>query len=317
MGKFSYQGTGLEDNISIVPFAQILNPVKHPFVGMGIKKDQADLAGFKPVKGWELNKIMMGDDQQECYICTSPRLIILSRSELLMVRESEIIKYDATRKEEGFKALSYAVVMFLDEKNNPISDLPFRVKTTKTAGKSFRDNYIKWQLQLLSAYKSIEGSTEGLSWSAGVFAPTFVKSQSTSPDGNKINISEINSFVAITPTNLEANFILPTSKLGQELPNLKKLIKDWCNLIKVAEEDSPAEEEIKIDRNQLLTEISDKFNQLDYSFEEKKEFVASHFEDCFSLSDLSDEQLVTASSLLDVEFAKKKKAFEEKSDVPF
>lgn len=317
MGKFSYQGTGLEDNISIVPYAQILNPIKHSFIGIGIKKDQAELAGFKPSKGWELNKLMIGEDQQECYTCASPRLIILSRSELLMSRESEIIKYDPLKKDEGFKALSYIVVMFLDEKNNPISDLPFRLKTSSMAGKSLRDNYSKWQGQLLSAYKAAEGSTEGLTWSAGIFTPTFIKGQTLSPDGKKINISEIDSFVAITPTNLEANFILPTSQLGKELPNLKKLIKDWCNLTKVAEEYTSSEEEIKIDRNQLLTEISDKFNQLDYSFEEKKEFVASHFEDCFSLSDLSDDQLVTASSLLDVEFAEKKKASEEKSDVPF
>jgi hypothetical protein len=308
MGKFSYVGTGIEDNINIVPYAQILNPIKHTSVGIGIKKDQAELAGFKPNKSWELKSLLIGEEEQEVYVSSSPRLILLSRSEILMIRDSEIIKYDPVKKDEGFKALSYFVMLFLDDSNNALSDMPFRVKTSSMAGKSLRTSYTKWQGQLLSAYKACEGSTEGLTWSAGVFSPVFIKGQTIAPDGKKINISEVDSFVAISPDNIEKNFILPDSKLGRQLPVLKETVKNWCDLAKVKSEYQKIEEEILIDRASLLSEIADKFNQLNYSKEEKDNFVDGNF-DASSLSELTDEQLITASSLLDAEMAQQSVPF--------
>lgn len=309
MGKFSYQDSGIEDNIQVVPYAQLLNPIKHPQIGFGITKDQAELAGFTPDKNWLEKEIMLGDDATPVYVSKNTRLLILAQSELMMSKDASILKYDPIKRQrEGYKPLSYLVVWFVGEDNKPLSDLPFRVKTSSVAGKSIRDAFKAWQGTLLSSYKALEGTTKGLTWSAGVFSVEWTKTQVDTPDKTKVSVSTVKDFLKLTPENLENNFILPGSETGKKLVETKELIKDWCNLVQVSKEKEY--EAIEQDAN-LVNSCLEKFRELGWGNVAQSHFVRENFGK--PLNNFSNDDLETLKALLSGEILTE----EELDDAPF
>lgn len=300
MGKLSYLETGIQDEIKVIPYAQFLNPIKHTLFGIGIKKDQGDLAQFTPDQSWKLETAMIGDNQQEIYYCTTPRLLILAQSDVMMSNGYEIIKYDRTQKEEGFSPLSYMVFWPVDKDNNPLSNLPFRIKTSSMAGKSLRDVFKQWQTSLMSAYSKIEGSTKGLTWSAGVFESKWHKGTTKTPDGKLQTIAEIESFTLITVENIEQYYILPNSDVGRSLVNIKQEVADWCNLINSKPQtQETVEDNFDYSITDLRLTCEEKFTALNFLPLQKNKYVEDNFHK--KISQLDKDDLEALSLLLDQE----------------
>lgn len=140
---FGFGGDEFKGETKIIPYCQFINSSAKDF-GIAITSTNAELARFELIDGWRPIEHQFADGTEETLLVTQkPRMLVLNRSQPLMSNETETIPYNKAKYSQGeYKAFSYAVVWFLDDNNQPISELPFRLKCSGFSGVTFLQNYL-------------------------------------------------------------------------------------------------------------------------------------------------------------------------------
>jgi len=133
---------------SIIPVAQFFNPSYSNNMGLGITEENAQKANFKPDETFELVDHVFGgsDTPTKVYLTKTPRLLVLTRQKGLFMQRNEekapLEKFDSkVFKKPEYKAWGYRSILFIDKNNQPLSEIPFRLKLGGCAGQSFRHNF--------------------------------------------------------------------------------------------------------------------------------------------------------------------------------
>lgn len=250
---FGFASEEFLGNLTTVPYCQFLNASATKF-GLGITVANAELAGFEMTKDWEIMQHEFEDGTQETMLVTkSPSLVILNRSKPLMSDGSAVLPYDKAKFSCGeFQAFSYAVCWFLDEDNQAISTLPFRLKCSGYAGMTFLKNYSyysnpnSFSKKFLATYKKLTGDPaaekNNVFYAHGVYQPKLIRDKVTSRENGKSSFATITS--SFTEPE-EQNFAQLIIKNGSEVSNkIKEFIettKLWLNSLTLAK----AEESIQ------------------------------------------------------------------------
>jgi hypothetical protein len=257
---FGFNSDEFLGELTTVPYCQFLNASSQKF-GIAITPANAELAKFKIIDSWQPIEHEFSDGTNETVLVTQqPRLLILNRSKPLMSKNSETIAYSKTKfAEGGYKAFSYVVVWFLDSNNQPISELPFRLKCSGYAGLTFLKNYSYYNnpnsfcKKFLQIYKNLTADRaidkNDIFYAHAVYQPIFTRTKATS------SINGQSSFAVVTDSFLEpteANFGSLIIKNGSEVSTkIKKLIettKSWLKIELVESENESLEvhQEIKL-----------------------------------------------------------------------
>ncbi|MGL6343574.1 MAG: DUF5895 domain-containing protein [Waterburya sp.] len=257
---FGFNSDEFLGELTTVPYCQFLNASSQKF-GIAITPANAELAKFKIIDSWQPIEHEFSDGTNETVLVTQqPRLLILNRSKPLMSRNSETIAYSKTKfAEGGYKAFSYVIVWFLDSNNQPISELPFRLKCSGYAGLTFLKNYSYYNnpnsfcKKFLQTYKNLTADRaidkNDIFYAHAVYQPIFTRTKATS------SINGQSSFAVVTDSFLEpteANFGSLIIKNGSEVSTkIKKLIettKSWLKIESVESENENIEvhQEIKL-----------------------------------------------------------------------
>jgi hypothetical protein len=257
---FGFNSEEFLGELTTVPYCQFLNASSQKF-GIAITPANAELAKFKIIDSWQPIEHEFSDGTNETVLVTQqPRLLILNRSKPLMSKNSETIAYSKTKfAEGGYKAFSYVVVWFLDSNNQPISELPFRLKCSGYAGLTFLKNYSYYNnpnsfcKKFLQTYKNLTADRaidkNDIFYAHAVYQPIFTRTKATS------SINGQSSFAVVTDSFLEpteANFGSLIIKNGSEVSTkIKKLIettKSWLKIELVESENESLEvhQEIKL-----------------------------------------------------------------------
>jgi len=215
-------------NEQTVTYAQFLNPYKSPHWGIAIKKDQAEIAGFKPDNTWKTveHKFKGSSQPETLYLCKEPRIIVLNRSRLLKCSpEGQVSLYDHS-KDQGlskeWKKYTYLIVWFLGENKQPLSDLPFRLKISGQAGMSFINHYKNYTGQscfcgeFFKLYKELNPRDKDNSKSDLFYAHTIYKPEMEEKEAKSKYTGE-SSDVCMT-----VGFVKPTRKNFLDLVISKK-----------------------------------------------------------------------------------------------
>ncbi|MGL5940165.1 MAG: DUF5895 domain-containing protein [Waterburya sp.] len=257
---FGFNSDEFLGELTTVPYCQFLNASSQKF-GIAITPANAKLAKFKIIDSWQPIEHEFSDGTNEILLVTQqPRLLILNRSKPLMSKNSETIAYSKTKfAEGGYKAFSYVVVWFLDSNNQPISELPFRLKCSGYAGLTFLKNYSYYNnpnsfcKKFLQTYRNLTADRaidkNDIFYAHAVYQPIFTRTKATS------SINGQSSFAVVTDSFLEpteANFGSLIIKNGSEVSTkIKKLIettKSWLKIESVESENESLEvhQEIKL-----------------------------------------------------------------------
>ncbi|HEY9768182.1 MAG TPA: DUF5895 domain-containing protein, partial [Coleofasciculaceae cyanobacterium] len=161
---FGFNSDEFRGGITTVPYCQFLNATSQKY-GIAITPSNAQLAGFKPVDSWKAIEHEFSDGTNEILLVSQqPKLLVLNRSQPLMSDGITTMPYSKVKNAAGgFKAFSYVVVWFLDNNNEPLSGLPFRLKCSGYAGLTFLKNYsyynnpLSFSKKFLNVYKSLTG----------------------------------------------------------------------------------------------------------------------------------------------------------------
>ena len=321
---FGFNDEKFKGESTVVPYAQFINPVRCSYFGVAIRESCVEAAGFIPTSSWmEVNHSFKGAKQPEkLLLCTNPRLVILHRSKPYMSNGSEVTLFDAGRrnKEHGWKAFSYAVVLFLDENNEPLSELPFRLKCSGHAGMSFIKSYQYYQNtdsfvnKFISVYQELTGDKEpknDMFFAHAVYQPYFVEGEATASNGESSSCCLTSSFKVPNSENF-TEFIIPWIKDGERNPESEKIIqmqkqsKSWIEIKTVMQEyaeyseDEPGSQMVSVNKVQGETAFNreswiDSIKQWAESYEmslfELKDFIQSRYNKTHS-SQLSPQELM-------------------------
>ena len=222
-----------------VPYAQFLNASSTKF-GLAITSTNAELAGFQLIDTWKAIEHEFADGSDEILLLSdNPRLLVLNRSRPMMSNGIETVAYDKTKfNQGGYKAFSYCVVWFLDDKNQPISELPFRLKCSGFAGFTFLQNYSYYNRtnsfceQFLRVYQNFSGDRAGaknsLFYAHAVYQPHLTRQQVTSSHNAQSSFAVVtNGFTEPTCDNF-ANLIIPNGSLtSKRIKELTETTLPW------------------------------------------------------------------------------------------
>ena len=236
---FGFNSDEFLGELSLIPYAQFLNASTKNF-GIAITSANAELAKFELIDSWQPIEHEFADGSNETLLITQkPKLFVLNRSQAMMSNETETIAYDKNKHDAGdYKAFSYVVVWFLDDNNEPISELPFRLRCSGYSGLTFLQNYSYYNVadsfckKFLATYKSLTGDRaidkNEIFYAHAVYQPTFVRKKVTS------NLNGQSSFAVMTDCFVEPtkdNFASLIIKNGSDVSNkIKQLIettKPW------------------------------------------------------------------------------------------
>ena len=168
-------------------------------------------------------------------------MLFLNRSQLLMSNGTQIIPYNKAKSEEGYKAFSYAVVWFLNNNNQPISELPFRLKCSGFSGVTFLQNYSYYNRtkcfckKFLDVYKLLTGDRaidkNDVFYGHAVYQPQLVRQKATSSVNGQNSFTVMtNSFVQPTKDSFGELIIKNGSPVGNKIKELIKSTKSWLEL---------------------------------------------------------------------------------------
>lgn len=229
-----------------VPYAQFLNADSQKY-GIAVTSTNAELAKFELIDTWQPLEHQFNDGTIETlFVTTKPRLVILNRSKPLMSNASETIPYDKDKcKQEGYKAFSYAIVWFLDNKNKPISQLPFRLKCSGFSGLTFLRNYNyhdnphSFCKQFLAVYQSLTSDRaidkNEIFYAHAVFQPQFVRQKVSSSVNGQSSLAVVtNGFFEPNPTNFPSLIIKNGSPTSNQIKQLMQTSKSWLQLESVS-----------------------------------------------------------------------------------
>ena len=245
---FGFNSEEFLGELTTVPYCQFLNASSKNY-GIAITPSNAELAGFQLTDSWKPIEHEFSDGTNETLLVTDrPRILIINRSQPLMSNEFEIIPYDKEKFILGeYKAFSYAVVWFLNNKNQPLSELPFRLKCSGYAGLTFLKNYSYYNnpssfcKKFLQVYKTLTKDRavdkNDVFYAHGVYQPILTRKKATS------SINGQSSFAVMTDSFLEpteANFASLIIRNGSEISNkIKEFIQttqSWLEIESVKPE---------------------------------------------------------------------------------
>ena len=255
---FGFSGDEFLGELTIVPYAQFLNANDKDY-GIAITSQNAELAQFELTDSWQPIEHQFAEGTNETLLATkTPKMLILNRSQPLMSNEVETIAYDKAKfSQGGYKAFSYIVVLFLDDNNKPISELPFRLKCSGYSGITFLKNYDyhdnpdSFCKQFLGVYKSLTGdraiSKNEVFYAHGVYCPKLVRKKATSSVNGQSSLAvQTESFIEPTASNFGSLIIKNGSEVSDKIKELIETTKPWLKVESV----SPVVEE-QPDSNQL------------------------------------------------------------------
>ena len=260
----NYQDFGFNSNeflgeLTTIPYCQFLNASSKNY-GLAVTSTNAGLAKLELADGWKSIEHEFADGTNETLLITQqPRLLILNRSQALMSSDTQIMPYNKTQFAEGeFKAFSYAVVWFLDGNNQPISELPFRLKCSGYAGLTFLKNYSYYNnsssfcKKFLQVYKTLTGdraiNKNEVFYAHAVYQPTLTRQKVTS------SINGQSSFAVMTDRFLEPNksnfgslIIKNGSEVSDKIKELIEITRPWLETELVHSQTDNIESEPKIE----------------------------------------------------------------------
>lgn len=237
-------------NQELVPYAQFFNADAQKY-GIAVTANNAELAQFELNDNWQPIEHQFKDGANEILLFTNqPRLLILNRSKPMMSNDAETIPYNKAQSElGGYKPFSYVVVWFLDRDNQPISQLPLRLRCSGYSGYTFLKNYDyhdnsnSFCKQFLATYKSLTSDRavekNDLFYAHAVYQPQLVRAKVTSSVNGQSNWAVLTqSFVEPDPTNFASTIVKNGSPLSDRIKQLIQTTKPW---LKTEEVDSEAQ----------------------------------------------------------------------------
>ncbi len=236
---FGFGGDEFRGEITTVPYCQFLNSSSQKF-GIAITPSNAELANFRSIESWKAIEHEFSDGTNETLLVSQqPRLLILNRSQPLMSDGIVTLPYSKVKYAEGgYKAFSYVVVWFLDENNQPLSELPFRLRCSGYAGLTFLKNYSYYNnpnsfcKQFLKVYKSLTGdraiNKNDVFYGHAVYQPKLSRQKATSSHNGQSSFAVMtDSFIEPTPANFSSLIIKNGSPLSYQIKQLLKTTKSW------------------------------------------------------------------------------------------
>ena len=236
---FGFSGDEFQGEITTVPYCQFLNASSQNY-GIAITPSNVELAGFRACDGWRAIEHEFSDGTHETLLVTQqPRLVILNRSQPLMSDGITTMPYSKVKFSAGeFKAFSYVVVWFLDDQNQPLSELPFRLKCSGYAGLTFLKNYSYYNnpnsfcKQFLNVYKTLTGDRaidkNDIFYAHGVYLPNLVRQKATSSYNGQSSFAVMtDSFTKPTTANFASLIIKNGSTLSYKIKQLLETTQTW------------------------------------------------------------------------------------------
>ena len=236
---FGFGGEEFRGEITTVPYCQFLNANQKKY-GIAITPANSELAQFKANDSWQAIEHQFSDGTEETlWVSQQPSLVVLNRSQPLMSDGSITIPYDKVRYSDGgFKAFSYVIVWFLDRNNQPLSELPFRLKCSGYAGLTFLKNYSYYNnpnsfcRQFLQVYKSLTGDRaidkNEIFYAHGIYQPNLVRQKATSTHNGQSSFAVMtDSFIQPTPSNFSSLIVKNGSPQSDKIKQLLETTKSW------------------------------------------------------------------------------------------
>lgn len=236
---FGFSGDEFQGEITTVPYCQFLNASSQNY-GIAITPSNVELAGFRACDGWRAIEHEFSDGTHETLLVTQqPRLVILNRSQPLMSDGITTMPYSKVKFSAGeFKAFSYVVVWFLDQDNQPLSELPFRLKCSGYAGLTFLKNYSYYNnpnsfcKQFLNVYKTLTGDRaidkNDIFYAHGVYQPNLIRQKATSSYNGQSSFAVMtDSFTEPTTANFASLIIKNGSTLSYKIKQLLETTQSW------------------------------------------------------------------------------------------
>ena len=235
---FGFGGDEFQGEITTVPYCQFLNASSQKY-GIAITPSNVELARFRACDGWRAIEHEFSDGTHETLlVAQQPRLVVLNRSQPLMSDGITTMPYSKVNTAGGFKAFSYVVVWFLDENNQPLSELPFRLKCSGYAGLTFLKNYSYYNnpnsfcKQFLNVYKILTGDRaidkNDIFYAHGVYQPNLVRQKATSSYNGQSSFAVMtDSFIEPTTANFASLIIKNGSTLSYKIKQLLETTKSW------------------------------------------------------------------------------------------
>ena len=134
-----------------LPYCQIISPPNHAptlkkggfDMGFFLKKEQAEAAGFKPDENWKPAAPILGGEEQDGYICTHPRFVVISKSDLEIQQQNETGRWSFAglafengqptewrraflNDRAAYKQVSRHLLLFLGADNKPLHTSPIQ-----------------------------------------------------------------------------------------------------------------------------------------------------------------------------------------------
>lgn len=253
---FGFDGEEFRGEIDTPPYCQFLNASNNAF-GLAITPANAELAQFKPTNGWTTVDHEFADGTQETLlVIKQPRMIVINRSIAMMSDGAKTIPYDKKLRETGdYSAFSYIVVWLLDQNNQPLSTLPFRLRCSGYAGTTLLKNYQYYNnpnsftKKFLEVYKSLTGdrsiNKNETFYAHGVYCPSLVRERVTSSyNGQSSFAVVVNSFIQPTPQNFGSLIIKNGSKVSNQIKEYQETTKSWLKeeQLKESVEEQPTQQ---------------------------------------------------------------------------
>ncbi len=238
-------GNQFEGDITLVPFAQIINPNKDPKIfGIGIQDSEANSAHFKPDEDWlEIKDYYRVGST--IFVTSTPRILFLNSSDLLLEKEGVIKLFKkstwAKDKKDAWKIFRYAVVYFLDRNQNLLSKEPFRIKLAGSSGYALFQSYYSSKdrqcfcKQLLSAFKLLSPGNKGVNeyfFTHGIFAPTLVSKTVELDNGDTVGLIAVKSFEIPDGSSRDSflkTFINGKSETSNLIKSATEVTQSWVD----------------------------------------------------------------------------------------
>ena len=245
---FGFASKEYNGELTTPPYCQFLNAGSKNY-GIAITPANAQLAEFRSTDAWQAIEHEFSDGTAETLLVTQqPRLLILNRSMPLMSDGTETIAYNKSKFQSGsYKAFSYIVVWFVDNLNQPLSKLPFRLKCSGYSGYTFLKNYSYYNNpnsfchKFLATYKTLTGdraiNKNDVFYAHGVYQPTLTRQKATSSVNGQSSFAVMtDSFVEPTKDNFSSLIIKNGSQTSIQIKEFIETTKSWLKTESVEHE---------------------------------------------------------------------------------
>lgn len=139
---------------STIPYVQVISPpnLKIPQLqkgdfdmGIFIKKEQAELAGFTPDETWKPCEVPLGNDMEVGFITTNPKFVIIHKSQVEVYNKNESgrwqylglgyengvetsFRQDAKAAPKEYRQVVRHLLLFLGKDDQPLHEVPIQWK---------------------------------------------------------------------------------------------------------------------------------------------------------------------------------------------